>query len=465
MYENKAGSLFRITNNAVLNLTDMPRLSSGGGKSTIVAEKGSLVNIVDSGVLESNGAPTITATDSRLNVHNSDSIFATDSIGLKLTNSNAVISRLKTLSGSIPIQMSGTCHVNINRINSFETTGADDTCIIGTDTQYGSLLVQNTNLVDGKIQTHNMNVTLVNVNGVSTSGADAALVFSTDSAKGTYRLKIEGPTVLDGTKSLSVTQGTAKLRGVTTTGLVDVTDSVIEYENSYITKKLTATDSTITGTRTSFEEIAPTTSHITLYNSTLTKLTSDASSTITYHSTVSSTVDGTNRSAMWLHNSKVAGNITLASGSSLIGSAANLPGSATVNAAFMGVYGGTYGAVTTSNQGLALAFGSSSGTIDNALLATGGTAHANIISGIASDVSLQFFTAQLHTVKDTRFKIEQDWFVDITRNTTLHTFNNYSHVVGGSYQDSVGTAMTLNAGSFNVTATGAVIITGSTVTI
>ena len=452
---NKSGTAFKLTGGCTCNIIGIEEVSSGGGLPAIEAQD-TVVNIIECGTITATDAPALKGTNAKFNVSNLDVLNANSGIAVLLKDSNAILSNVYNVNADTPVSMEGTCHVNINRITSLATTGGDKVSFVGANTQFGSLTIQNMNLVDGSIHTHNMNVTLVNVGGVG-----QGIVFGSDSAKGTYRLKIDGPTVLDGTKSLDLIQSTAELRGVTLNAISTITDSVVTLDNSYSEQKLTIVDSTVTGTRTTFREIAPTTSHLTMYNSTIDKLTSDASSMIAYHSLVSGDVSGINRSAAWLHNSKVSGSISMKTGSSLVGSAASLPGSATVNASFMGIYGGTYGTVTTSNKGLALAFGSASGTID------GRTSSSNVLSAKTDELDIYADMLKFESVQDTVMIIGHDWLVTTTGNTTLKTTGNYSNTVTGSYHDSIGTSVLIQTGtSFTVTASGAVVITGNpTVTI
>lgn len=439
-YSNTEGTVIRLKDNSTLNLSGVSKVVGATGFPAILVESGSLLNVVDCGKISSTNAPAIYARGSRINVANTNQVSSNKGIAIKAEDSNVIISNLNVLSGSVPITMQGECHVNVNRIRTVNISDTDDkTFIRGTGTHYGSLLVQNMNLVDGSIEVLDMDVTLLNVRTVRTTRDAAAISFIVSDAKGSYNLKISGPTLLSGADTaLRLVKGTADLRRVNFEGKVVVTDSILNVETSKVTKNtndlalFTGVDSTITGTRTLFDELSLTNSHLTLSNCTVLDLTTDSSSVVTYHSLVNGDVASSNRTALWLHNSKVTGDSALTSGSSMVGSAADIA-DVTSTASFFGSYGGVYGAVTTSSLGAGVALGSSSGTIDS-------KAGGNVISALTDTLTIYANNLALESILATTIKT----------GTTLEftVGSNYKNTVAGTYDDKV-------TGTYNIDATGA----------
>lgn len=440
-FKNESGPVFRLRNKSVLTLSSIDTIASGPGFSAIKVEGGSLLNVTDTVAITSKNAPAITVKDSKLNLSGITRIAAQNESAISADDSSVIVSRVDILSGTIPVVAKGTCHLNLNRVGSYSATGPTNTSIQFISSNYGSLIVQNTPSVAGSIQALNTNVTLKNVGSVTTSGTSAAVVMNASTAKGTYSLNIEGPTTLRGTKALLLQNSVANFTGVSLAGTASIVDSVATFSNSYTTQLLKVTDSTVHGTRTSFSEIQPLRSHITTDNCVTTEMSPESSSVVGYHSSITGDVSSTVRSALWMHNSKIGGTVALSGGSSLVGSAANIAGSITADASFFGAYGGVYGTVTTSNLGLALAFGSSGGIIDGIAISPN-----NVLSAATDKLTL--FADEL------RLDSANDMILTVGKDLKLDVGGNYSNTTTGTYLDSVGGTYTVNAG-------GVVTITGS----
>lgn len=451
-YRNTLGSLFRLKNNSTLNVSFLESITSGEGYPVFVAESGSVLNLTNIGEINSSNAPVVVATNSKVNVSNVAQMQAVNAFAVKATDSSLIVSNLNTLKGSIPVYLRGECHVNLNRVNSI--VSYDGVSVSGDGTSHGSVLLQNLPTIGGCVQTTNMNLTLLNVRGIRSDDGRAALDFRSSGADGNYLLKVDGPTDLLGSNALLIVNGVADLHGVVVQeGTTNITNSVVSVGNSVFVGDLTVNSSTLNGTRTSFGTVTPTDSHINSTNCTIEALLPDSSSVISYHSAISGDVSSTNKSAIWLHNSKLSGATTLSSGSSMIGSAANISGAVTATASFFGSYGGAYGTVTTASKGMALAFGSSSGSID------GLGSSSNVMSAMTDALDIYADVIRITSAKDMTLTTEAG-------NLKLDVHGNYSNTVTDSYTDAITGATVIGVNSsYTVQATQDVRITGATVTI
>ncbi|MDX9913224.1 MAG: hypothetical protein RBS77_01440, partial [Candidatus Moranbacteria bacterium] len=326
IFTNGSGPLFRLRNNSTLNISGVSSMSSGEGYPAFVVESGSTLNMVGGGNISSSGAPIFRVTDAKINVSGLDQLQTSDSSTVVAENSSVILSNIRSVGGLTPISLRGTCHVTLNRVTNFLVDGDDNVFLSSSATNYGSLKIQNMALIPGSIQAANMNVTLSNVRVVSSSGSNPAIVFTADAADGNYTLTIEGPTALDGADSLYISNSVGKLSSVTCGGDVSVVNSVVDLHNSSFTASSDVLDSTLTAVRTLFDTLLLTNSHCTVKNSTVLELTPSNSSVVSYHSEIDGNIEGTLNSAVWLHNSRVGGDATMASGSSLVGSGATLEG-------------------------------------------------------------------------------------------------------------------------------------------
>lgn len=415
VFTNNSGSLFRLRNNSTLNISEMTSMSSGDGSPTFVLESGSTLNIVGGGSISSSGAPIFQVTDSKINVSGVDQLQTSDASTVVAENSSVILSNIRSVGGLTPISLRGTCHVTLNRVTDFLVSGEDNVFLACSGTNYGSLKIQNMALVPGSIQTANMNVTLSSVRVVRSSGVNPSINFTVDSADGNYTLIIEGPTSLltnselpDRPDSLYMLNSVGKFNGVVCDWDVGIVNSVVDLHNSSFTATSDVSDSTFTAVRTLFDTLLLSNSHCTVKNSTVLDLTPANSSVVSYHSEINGNIEGTANSAVWLHNSRVGGDATMSGGSSLVGSAATLEGAGSADAGFIGVYGGVFGTVTTANRGMALAFGSSAGSIDGALDVAGNTEQSNVLSA-EGGLSLRSGTLHIQTVSDAHLHVGKDW--------------------------------------------------------
>lgn len=449
VFTNGSGPLFRLRNNSTLNISGVSSMSSGEGYPAFVVESGSTLNMVGGGNISSSGAPIFRVTDAKINVSGLDQLQTSDSSTVVAENSSVILSNIRSVGGLTPISLRGTCHVTLNRVTNFSVDGDDNVFLSSSATNYGSLKIQNMALIPGSIQAANMNVTLSNVRVVSSSGSNPAIVFTADAADGNYTLTIEGPTALDGADSLYLSNSVGKLSSVTCGGDVSVVNSVVDLHNSSLTATSDVSESTLTAIRTLFDTLLLTNSHCTVKNSTVLELTPTNSSVVSYHSEIDGNIEGTSNSAVWLHNSRVSGDTTVSGGSSLVGSGATLEGAGSADAGFIGVYGGVFGTVTTANRGLALAFGSSSGSIDGAVDVAHAVEAKNVLSA-EGGLSLRSGTLHIQTVGDAH----------------LHVGANWQHSVTGTSQETyTGLYKATITSTYDIDATGAVTIKGSTVNI
>lgn len=449
VYTNGSGSLFRLKNNSTLNVNNITSMSSGEGFPTFVLESGSTLNLIGGGSISSSGAPVFHITDSKINVSGIDQIQSSDASTLVAENSSAIISNIRSFEGLTPVSLRGTCHITLNRVTDFLVSGDDNVFLACSATNYGSLKIQNIGLIPGSIQATNMNVTLLNVRVVNTSGSNAALALTSDSADGSYTLTVDGPTALEGTDALYLTNSVGRFNGTTFNGDVGVVNSVVDFYNSSLSSTADVTDSTVSAVRTLFNSLLLTDSHCTVKNSTVLELTPTNSSVVSYHSEIDGDILGTSNSAVVLNNSRVSGDTTMSSGSSLVSNSTTLEGSGSADAGFVGIYGGVFSAVTTANRGLALAFGSSAGSIDGAVDTAGSLESHNVLSA-EGGLSLRSGTLHIQAVSDTHLHVGGAWVATVASTST--------ETLSGAYAATI-------TGTYDVTASGIVTIKGSTVNI
>jgi hypothetical protein len=401
--------------------------------------------MIGGGNISASGAPVFHVTDSKINVSGLDQIQASQSATVVAENSSVIMSNIRLVEGLTPFSLRGTCHVTLNRVTDFLVSGEDNIFLACSDTNYGSIRIQNMALIPGSIQATNTNVTLSNVSVVGVKDSlTPSISFTAGSAVGSYALIVEGPTVLGlgEQDSLYISNSVCKISGATLGGDVSIVNSVADFHNSSLTSTSDVLDSTLTAVRTLFDTLLLTDSHCTVKNSTILELTPTNSSVVSYHSEIDGDIAGTSNSAVWLHNSRVSGSTTMSSGSSMIGSSATLEGSGSADAGFIGVYGGVFNAITTANRGLALAFGSSVGSIDGAIGVDNNLENRNVLSA-EGGLSLRSGTLHMQT----------------TSHAHLHVGGNWEHTVVGTSQETyTGLYKATITSTYDIDATGIVTI-------
>ena len=448
-YANNSGSLFRLKNGSSLNVSNFTSMSSGEDAPTFILESGSVLNLVGEGNIASSGAPIFHITDSKINVSGLDRLQSSNSSTIVAEDSSVIISNVRSLSGVTPISIRGECHVTLNRLIDIVVNGDDNVFLSSSETAFGSLKLQNIGLIPGSFQIGNMNATLSNVRVVRSSGSNPAITFIADSADGNYTLIVEGPTALEGTDALYIANSVCDMRNVVLNGDTSVTNSVANFNNSSLSGTTAVLDSTISGVRTLFDTLSLTDSHCTVKNSTIVDLTPSNSSVVSYHSKIDGNLYGTMNSAVWLNNSRVGGSSTVDNGSSLISNGSKLDGSGSATSGFIGIYGGVFGTVVTASRGMALAFGSSVGSIDGAVDSVDAVEHCNVLSA-EGGLSVRSGTLHVQTVGDTHLHVGGAWLLTVAGMATENITGLYKATVTSTY---------------DIDATGVVTIKGSTVNI